>query len=367
MGRFKVPGACSRFLCLIVYVYACLVRIKLMVIKVMTVSTRELLPANTKFINCVDNLVALGYLNESSVLCNLQYRYHRDVIYTIAGPVQLAINPFKDVSVSGSDVIMAYREKILDSPHVYVIADAAYSDMMRDGVNHYIIIRHLKQRGKRKLDQRVKMEEKKLAESSEWMEAEQAFEQLSSGELEEKRQPESSETINVEQDGKPIPSLELLEKKLPGSSDMIKIEQDGERIPSGEGYTEAIREIEHQSKNGTIKKIFDDIILACGSGGTVAGLSIATWLSELKAKVNILTHTNEISISSEQQLAIEELKKKHKSQDEKENNANLIECGNGADDNKDGSTLNERGYRGDTHRKEVVLFGTYSVGKMSNS
>ncbi|PWA96293.1 D-cysteine desulfhydrase [Artemisia annua] len=51
------------------------------------------------------------------------------------------------------------------------------------------------------------------------------------------------------------------------------------------GYIEAIREIEHQSQNGTIKTSFDDIISACGSGGTVAGLSIATWLSELKAKV----------------------------------------------------------------------------------
>ncbi|GKE80081.1 myosin-2 isoform X1 [Tanacetum coccineum] len=70
-------------------------------------------------------------MDEPSVLCNLQYRYHRDVIYTMARPVQLAINPFKDVLVYGSDVIMAYREKILDSPHVYAIADAAYSDMMR--------------------------------------------------------------------------------------------------------------------------------------------------------------------------------------------------------------------------------------------
>nr|GFA18745.1 putative IQ motif, EF-hand binding site, P-loop containing nucleoside triphosphate hydrolase [Tanacetum cinerariifolium] len=59
------------------------------------------------------------------------YRYHRDVIYTIVGHVQLAINPFKDVLVSGSNFIMAYKEKILDSPHVYVIADAAYGDMMR--------------------------------------------------------------------------------------------------------------------------------------------------------------------------------------------------------------------------------------------
>ncbi|MFS7996655.1 putative D-cysteine desulfhydrase [Helianthus anomalus] len=51
------------------------------------------------------------------------------------------------------------------------------------------------------------------------------------------------------------------------------------------GYIEAIREIENQSQNGTINQSFDDIISACGSGGTVAGLSIATWLSELKAKV----------------------------------------------------------------------------------
>ncbi|XP_024959733.1 myosin-2-like [Cynara cardunculus var. scolymus] len=107
---------------------------------VMVVSTGELLPANMEILDGVDNLVGLGYLNEPSVLCNLQYRYARDVIYTMAGPVLLAINPFKDVSISGSDVITAYREKILDSPHVYAVAEAAYSDMRRDGVNHSIII-----------------------------------------------------------------------------------------------------------------------------------------------------------------------------------------------------------------------------------
>ncbi|KAK1418061.1 hypothetical protein QVD17_27199 [Tagetes erecta] len=107
---------------------------------VMTLSTGELLPANSEILDGVDNLVGLGYLNEPSVLCNLQYRYNRDVIYTMAGPVLLAINPFKDAFISGSDVIRAYREKILDSPHVYVIADTAYNDMMRDGQNQSIII-----------------------------------------------------------------------------------------------------------------------------------------------------------------------------------------------------------------------------------
>ncbi|KAL7585487.1 putative D-cysteine desulfhydrase 1, mitochondrial [Lactuca sativa] len=51
------------------------------------------------------------------------------------------------------------------------------------------------------------------------------------------------------------------------------------------GYIEAIREIENQVQNGTIKTSFDDIVVACGSGGTVAGLSIASCLSELKTKV----------------------------------------------------------------------------------
>ncbi|CAI9303676.1 unnamed protein product [Lactuca saligna] len=107
---------------------------------VMTVSTRDLFPTNTEILDGVNNLVELGYLNEPSVLCNIQYRYQRDVIYTMVGPVLLAINPFKDVSVAGNDVIMAYKEKILESPHAYKIADAAYTHMMRDGVNQSIII-----------------------------------------------------------------------------------------------------------------------------------------------------------------------------------------------------------------------------------
>ena len=65
--------------------------------------------------------------------CFYYFLTHNLVLHlqTMAGPVLLAINPFKDVSISGSDVITAYREKILDSPHVYAVADAAYSHMMR--------------------------------------------------------------------------------------------------------------------------------------------------------------------------------------------------------------------------------------------
>ncbi|GFP78572.1 myosin-2 [Phtheirospermum japonicum] len=109
--------------------------------KVATVPTQELLPANADVLEGVDDLVQLSYLNEPSVLHNLQCRYSKDIIYSKAGPILVAVNPFKDVRIYGSDFITAYREKLLDSPHVYAVADAAYNEMMTDETNQSIIIR----------------------------------------------------------------------------------------------------------------------------------------------------------------------------------------------------------------------------------
>ncbi|KAH9610038.1 hypothetical protein KSS87_012258 [Heliosperma pusillum] len=52
------------------------------------------------------------------------------------------------------------------------------------------------------------------------------------------------------------------------------------------GYIEAIREIEQQLCSIADTRGFDDIVVACGSGGTVAGLSVGSWLGNLKAKVH---------------------------------------------------------------------------------
>lgn len=41
----------------------------------------ELLPANPDALEGVDDLVQLSYLNDPSVLCNLQSRYSQDMIY----------------------------------------------------------------------------------------------------------------------------------------------------------------------------------------------------------------------------------------------------------------------------------------------
>lgn len=41
----------------------------------------NLLPANPEILDGVDDLMQLSYLNEPSVLYNLQYRYYQNMIY----------------------------------------------------------------------------------------------------------------------------------------------------------------------------------------------------------------------------------------------------------------------------------------------
>ncbi|KAL0409114.1 UNVERIFIED_CONTAM: Myosin-1 [Sesamum radiatum] len=108
--------------------------------KVLKVNSESLVPANPDILDGVDDLMQLSYLNEPSVLYNLQYRYDQDMIYTKAGPVLVAINPFKKVSLYGNDYIDAYKRKTMDSPHVYAITDTAMREMIRDEVNQSIII-----------------------------------------------------------------------------------------------------------------------------------------------------------------------------------------------------------------------------------
>ncbi|KAL8229847.1 hypothetical protein R6Q57_014747 [Mikania cordata] len=99
--------------------------------KVLKVNSDSMLTANPEILDGVDDLMQLSYLNEPSVLYNLKYRYDTDMIYTKAGPVLVAINPFKKIPLYGSDYIEIYKNKSKDSPHVYAIADTAFREMIR--------------------------------------------------------------------------------------------------------------------------------------------------------------------------------------------------------------------------------------------
>ncbi|KAL4575563.1 hypothetical protein LXL04_022410 [Taraxacum kok-saghyz] len=108
--------------------------------KVCKVQSDILLPANPEILDGVDDLMQLSYLSEPSVLYNLQYRYDRDMIYSKAGPVLVAINPFKNIPLYGKDYIAGYKRKKIGQPHVYAIADTAIREMIRDEVNQAIVI-----------------------------------------------------------------------------------------------------------------------------------------------------------------------------------------------------------------------------------
>ncbi|KAJ0251477.1 Myosin-4 [Hirschfeldia incana] len=108
--------------------------------EVVEVSMKGILPANPDVLEGVDDLIQLSYLNEPSVLYNLRVRYSQDLIYSKAGPVLIAVNPFKKVQIYGNDIRSAYQKKALAAPHVYAVADAAFDEMMREEKNQSIII-----------------------------------------------------------------------------------------------------------------------------------------------------------------------------------------------------------------------------------
>ncbi|KAI3778635.1 hypothetical protein L2E82_08016 [Cichorium intybus] len=108
--------------------------------KVCKVPSDILLPANPEILDGVDDLMQLSYLSEPSVLYNLQYRYDRDMIYSKAGAVLVAINPFKNIPLYGKDYVEGYKRKKIGRPHVYAIADIAIREMIRDEVNQSIVI-----------------------------------------------------------------------------------------------------------------------------------------------------------------------------------------------------------------------------------
>ena len=52
----------------------------------MKVISETLVPANPDILDGVDDLMQLSYLNEPSVLYNLNYRYNQDMIYVSLSP-----------------------------------------------------------------------------------------------------------------------------------------------------------------------------------------------------------------------------------------------------------------------------------------
>ena len=78
----------------------------------------------------VESLLSLPFLNEPSVLFCLESRFSKDVIYTLTGPILIAVNPFKPLDLYGPAILQAYRDRTATAPHLFLTADTAYSRML---------------------------------------------------------------------------------------------------------------------------------------------------------------------------------------------------------------------------------------------
>ncbi|CAH2038967.1 unnamed protein product [Thlaspi arvense] len=91
----------------------------------------------------VEDMTRLAYLHEPGVLQNLQSRYDINEIYTYTGSILIAVNPFRRLPHLYSSHMMAeYKGASLGelSPHPFAVADAAYRQMINEGVSQSILV-----------------------------------------------------------------------------------------------------------------------------------------------------------------------------------------------------------------------------------
>ncbi|XP_044126174.1 unconventional myosin-IXb isoform X3 [Bufo gargarizans] len=89
-----------------------------------------------------NDLCNLPNLTESAILGNLKVRFVKQKIYTYAGSILIAINPFKFLPIYNPKYVKMYDNHQLGKlePHIFAIADVSYHTMLKKRVNQCIVI-----------------------------------------------------------------------------------------------------------------------------------------------------------------------------------------------------------------------------------
>uniref|UniRef100_A0A7N6BGK7 Myosin, heavy chain 11b, smooth muscle n=1 Tax=Anabas testudineus TaxID=64144 RepID=A0A7N6BGK7_ANATE len=99
----------------------------------LTVNKDDVQKMNPPKFSKVEDMAALTFLNEASVLHNLRERYFSSLIYTYSGLFCVVVNPYKMLPIYSEKIIDMYKGKKRHEvpPHIYSITDNAYRNMMQ--------------------------------------------------------------------------------------------------------------------------------------------------------------------------------------------------------------------------------------------
>ncbi|XP_043567559.1 unconventional myosin-XV [Chiloscyllium plagiosum] len=90
----------------------------------------------------VADMTQLEDLHDAAVLYNLKKRFEQHIIYTYIGTILLSVNPYKMYNIYGTDAVLKYKGKSFaeNPPHLFAVANVAYSKMVDAKHNQCIII-----------------------------------------------------------------------------------------------------------------------------------------------------------------------------------------------------------------------------------
>lgn len=103
---------------------------------------RDLIQIHPSCLKGVEDMVTLGDLHEAGLMHTLRIRYLRDEIYTYTGAILVSVNPYQMLPIYTPEKIKEYRGQLIGAlpPHLFAIADNAFSDMSERGASQSVII-----------------------------------------------------------------------------------------------------------------------------------------------------------------------------------------------------------------------------------
>ncbi|ESO11163.1 hypothetical protein HELRODRAFT_91642 [Helobdella robusta] len=109
--------------------------------QILEVNEDDLEKANPAQYDCIEDLTALRYVNETSVMHVLRQRFLTNLVCTYAGYTTLAVNSLKPLSIYSDKVKEIFRTNLTEDtpPHVYSIAQSTFKSMMTSRKDHSVV------------------------------------------------------------------------------------------------------------------------------------------------------------------------------------------------------------------------------------